>query len=134
MSVQRLHLANQTDGKCISCSPHILRWRYTTRPSALGREYDVLVSYKLGHSPQVFVIDPDLFSLTNDEIPHLYYDTRDPEFQAAACLCLYRKKYGEWHEEKLIAATVVPWVDLWLLYFEYWLATGDWEGGGEHPG
>jgi hypothetical protein len=133
MSLQRLHLNGETGGHCMSNKPHLLRWRYKTRPNALGREYEVLVSYKIGSSPDVFVIAPDLFSLTDERIPHLFYTTKDQEFRSAACLCLYMRKYGEWHAQKLIAATIVPWVDLWLLYFEYWLTTGNWEGGGEHP-
>jgi hypothetical protein len=30
--------------------------------------------------------------------------------------------------------TIVPWATKWLYYFEHWLATDDWQGGGEHPG
>jgi len=29
--------------------------------------------------------------------------------------------------------TVVPWTALWLLYFEEWLFSGEWAGGGLHP-
>ena len=29
--------------------------------------------------------------------------------------------------------TVVPWTSLWLFYFEDWLASNEWKGGGEHP-
>jgi hypothetical protein len=29
--------------------------------------------------------------------------------------------------------TIVPWVYLWLAYFEEWLWSDDWKGGGEHP-
>jgi hypothetical protein len=32
-----------------------------------------------------------------------------------------------------IADTIVPWAALWLVFYEYWLATGLWLGGGEHP-
>jgi hypothetical protein len=28
----------------------------------------------------------------------------------------------------------VPWAYLWLFYFEHWLATDEWQGGGKHPG
>lgn len=133
LSVQRLNLSAQTDGYCMSKKRHSIRWRYTTRPNAIGRDYDVLISYQVGYEPKAFVISPKLCELTESLIPHLYHNTKDHEFRSAACLCLYMKKYGEWHSEKLISDTIVPWVDLWLLYFEYWLATGEWEGGGEHP-
>ena len=29
--------------------------------------------------------------------------------------------------------TLIPWTAEWLWYFEDWLATGVWSGGGEHP-
>jgi hypothetical protein len=27
----------------------------------------------------------------------------------------------------------LPWAAYWLAFYEYWLATGHWLGGGEHP-
>jgi hypothetical protein len=30
----------------------------------------------------------------------------------------------------MIATTIIPWLALWLYYYEVWLATGHWEGGG----
>jgi hypothetical protein len=33
----------------------------------------------------------------------------------------------------MIANTIVPWSVLWLFYFEDWLCTGEWSGGGVHP-
>jgi hypothetical protein len=27
----------------------------------------------------------------------------------------------------------VPWTALWLFYFEEWLTSDDWKGGGIHP-
>ncbi len=33
-----------------------------------------------------------------------------------------------------LADTILPWASLWLFYYEVWLATGEWVGGGEHPG
>ena len=133
LSMQKLHLAAQTNGRCISHSPNILRWIYTTRPSELGRQYEVLINYDFGKSPRVFVVSPNIFELTDQKIPHLFYNIKDHEFREVACLCLYMKKYGEWHAEKLISSIFLPWIDLWLFYFEHWLATGTWEGGGEHP-
>jgi hypothetical protein len=32
-----------------------------------------------------------------------------------------------------ISDTIVPWAVLWLYYFEDWLATDEWKGGGKHP-
>jgi hypothetical protein len=27
----------------------------------------------------------------------------------------------------------VPWLLLWLSFYELWLITGEWHGGGVHP-
>jgi hypothetical protein len=34
----------------------------------------------------------------------------------------------------LLDRTIVPWAVLWLYFFEEWLRSGEWLGGGEHPG
>ncbi len=33
----------------------------------------------------------------------------------------------------LISETIVGWAALWLFYFEEWLVSNVWAGGGEHP-
>ena len=35
---------------------------------------------------------------------------------------------------KRIDQTIIPWTYTWLFYFEDWLSTDDWKGGGRHPG
>ena len=32
-----------------------------------------------------------------------------------------------------IADTIVPWAQEWLYYYEIWLATNEWCGGGHIP-
>jgi hypothetical protein len=32
-----------------------------------------------------------------------------------------------------IAYTILPWTSLWLYFYELWLVTGQWMGGGKHP-
>ena len=34
------------------------------------------------------------------------------------------------NRKDLISDTIIPWVADWLLYYELWLATGEWLGGG----
>jgi hypothetical protein len=33
----------------------------------------------------------------------------------------------------LYTETIVPWISEWLMYYELWLSTGEWLGGGIHP-
>jgi hypothetical protein len=32
-----------------------------------------------------------------------------------------------------LATTVVPWLEEWLVFYEGWLLTGTWQGGGTLP-
>jgi hypothetical protein len=69
---------------------------------------------------------PDLEALAGgNDLPHVY---RNP-----TRLCLFLPGAGEWQPWMRVDQTIVPWSLLWLWYFEEWLATGDWKGGGIHP-
>ena len=62
--------------------------------------------------------------------PHIYFNRADLQYPR---LCLYDPKERIWLPEEYIAETIIPWASNWLFFFEGWLATGKWEGGGRHP-
>jgi hypothetical protein len=104
-----------------------LVWRYQTSPSPLSRLYSVRIEYRQGSSPRVFADEPDLVALAGDRrLPHVYE-------QCPPRLCLYLPDCGEWCPWMRIDATIVQWVSLWLFYFEEWLVSNEWKGGGLHP-
>jgi hypothetical protein len=104
-----------------------LTWRYSATPSPLGRDYDVRIEFKQGGGPQIFVESPDLYGLAGGrKIPHLYQ-------QQPPQLCLYLPQTFEWQSWMRLDQTIVPWAALWLFYFEEWLASNQWKGGGRHP-
>ena len=104
-----------------------LVWRFDARPTVLSRRYRLRVQYYAGKNPDVFVEEPDLELLAEGrELPHVY---RKP-----LRLCLYTPGTGQWTPAKRIDQTIVPWTYTWLFYFEDWLAHGEWNGGGKHPG
>ena len=104
-----------------------LVWEFLATPSPLSRTYHVKIEYDEYSSPSVFVIDPDLHVLAdNRKLPHVYAD-HPPH------LCLYLPGTKEWSSDLLIATTTVPWTYLWLFYFEEWLLSNEWKGGGKHP-
>ena len=93
----------------------------------MSRTYSVRLEYDAWDVPRVFVRAPDLVALAGGrKLPHVYSErpTR---------LCLYLPGSRDWHRDLSLAATVVPWTYLWLYYFEDWLVTGEWKGGGQHP-
>lgn len=104
-----------------------LVWEFPATPSPLSRTYQVKIEYEEHSTPEVFILDPDLHVLAGDRaLPHIYAD-HPPR------LCLYLPGTREWLPEFLIATTIVPWTYLWLFYFEEWLLSNEWKGGGEHP-
>ena len=101
-------------------------WRYTATPFPLGRDYAIRVEFGPDHQPRVLVESPDLHELAGGrEIPHMYQQKK---------LCLYLPRTYEWQRWMRLDQTIVPWTSLWLFYFEEWLASDDWKGGGMHPG
>lgn len=104
----------------------VLTWRFQASPSPISRTYDLRLKYPFNGVPATFVDQPDLTSLANGaRIPHLYSEQ-------PARICLYLPSAYEWQSSMLLNRTIVPWAILWLWYFEDWLATGEWRGGGVH--
>lgn len=104
---------------------NVVVWTGELQPTPLSKNYTVRIVYSLGmNQPEVTVISPALVKRGNESIPHVYPGNK---------LCLFRPKKKEWTKEKLISQTIVPWISLWLYYYELWHATGEWLGGGEHP-
>jgi hypothetical protein len=92
----------------------------------LSRSYKIRIEYREDDTPKVFVESPDLTLLADGRsLPHVY---REPDH-----LCLYLPGTHEWTPGDRIDLTIVPWVSLWLFYFEEWLESDEWKGGGSHP-
>lgn len=103
------------------------QYEYHTQPTAMSRTYLIRLVYEQNKRPKVIVLEPDIVDIAGGRrLPHVYQQN-PPE------LCLYLPGAGEWSSELLLSNTIVPWTLLWLYYFENWLATDNWEGGGVHP-
>jgi len=93
------------------------------RPSPLSDTYTIQITYKVPGHPKVHVISPQLrLAPGYDRLPHVFSGNE---------LCLYLA--GEWRADMRISDFIIPWISLWLRFYEFWLATGSWEGGGTHP-
>lgn len=100
-------------------------WVGSLQPTPLSEAYLVRIFYRLGYRPKISVLSPKLqLPAGAIKLPHTYSKNE---------LCLYYPPNKEWDATRYIADYIVPWVALWLLYYEGWLATGVWHGGGiEH--
>jgi hypothetical protein len=103
-----------------------LIWDYRDRPTPLSREYTIRIIFQRGEMPNVLVTNPELSALSNGRpMPHVYHDPLR--------LCLTLPGTREWTGTMRIDQTFVPWATTWLFYFEDWLISDKWKGGGKHP-
>ncbi|MFY8284389.1 hypothetical protein AAEU31_12850 [Pseudoalteromonas sp. SSMSWG5] len=116
-----------------------VQWTGYLQPTPLSRLYKVIIKYTLNKLPVCIVTEPDLKVLASGEaIPHTYQNNTSIK---GTQLCLYLpkvkklNKVSEWQPTMFVADTFIPWASAWLFYFECWLSTENWHGGGvEHDG
>jgi hypothetical protein len=97
-------------------------WIGQLTPTRMSDTYTIRIRYKAPLRPVVEVISPALRSLPNKRIPHRF---------PLGDLCLHVN--GQWAANMFVANTIVGWTALWLIFYEAWLVTGEWEGGGHEP-
>lgn len=114
-----------------SCYIHhsTLTWEGTIRPTPLSRFYRVTVTYKIGKRPLVSVPGDELPGWDRPDLPHHFTIDRKNK---TVNICLHMGH--EFNDAMLISECIIPWAVEWLYYYEIWLATGEWCGGGKHPG
>ena len=118
---------NFPESKVKRISNKSLSWVGHIRPTLLSRLYSVKIKLENG-KVEVFVIDPVKLDIHKDKmlLPHVYSTPRQK-------LCLYFPDGKEWNKGKLLIDTIIPWTSEWLYFYEIWLITGEWYGGGtEH--
>ena len=94
-------------------------------PQPLSDTYSVKITYNAIIDPMVSVISPNLLLIPGAaKLPHVYPGDK---------LCLHYPGYHEWTKKMYIADKIIPWISLWLFYYELWHATEEWQGGGIHP-
>lgn len=90
-------------------------WLGTLKPTLASPSYCAEISYRMGKSPKVHLVEPRV----NPKSPHLYDDLS---------LCLYLPRDRSWHPGCLLVDTIVPWTAEWLLFYEYWQIHDEWIG------
>ena len=108
----------------------LFNWvEFDLQPTPLSRMYKILIVYIQGYTPYAYVLNPSLNELKNSDkiIPHLYDHERYK-------LCLHYPYSNDYNSNEEIGQQYIPWIKHWLYYFEEWLYTGEWKGGGVEPG
>ena len=108
-----------------SIRPSGFTWWLKTSPTAISDDYLLKVVYDQGKQPEVFVVHPKPLKMAKGakKLPHTF-KTKSQR------LCLYMVKYHEWNDSMRISETVIHWAIEWLYYYEHWVFTGKWLGGG----
>ena len=102
-----------------------LRVKGSLQPTPRSCWYKYEIKYWTKGTIKIFIRDPLIKTeLNGKKAEHLYKD---------GSLCLYFPKAKQFDSKKLIVDYIVPWISLWLFFYEIWLVTGYWKGGGIHP-
>ena len=102
----------------------VLQWSNYFTPTPMSDKYKIKLTLKEKSTPKVYVVEPVLNIPEGKRLPHVYPGNR---------LCLYAPHYKQWDANLYLVDTIIPWISEWLFYYELWLVTGEWSGGGEHP-
>jgi hypothetical protein len=95
------------------------------RPTLRSVTYRVRLDYRVGQPPEITVLSPELKAREEGgRLPHVYPGNK---------LCLFLPNAGEWTADMSLPHTIMPWISEWLFYYELWLVTGEWMGGGVEP-
>jgi hypothetical protein len=91
-------------------------------PGPIHSTYDVVIRYRVGTWPRVFLPGDQLRPLEpGGKIPHTY-GPNEP--------CLFYPSRASWRSDMKLSHTIVPWLSLWLTFYEMWRVTEEWNGGG----
>lgn len=108
----------------------LFNWvEFDLQPTPLSRMYKILIVYIQGYTPYAYVLNPSLNELKNSDkiIPHLYDHERYK-------LCLHYPYSNDYNSNEEIGQQYIPWIKHWLYYFEEWIYSEKWKGGGVEPG
>lgn len=127
-----LEVAARSDRACL--------WKGPIKP--YRKIFQISIFYRPPIAPEIFtcngvqplvqVHSPILERHANfDEgpIPHIYENRNE---LLLPFLCLFDPDAKEWTPDDSLTETTIPWTERWLFNYEFWLATGFWEGGGRH--
>jgi hypothetical protein len=102
---------------------NLLRAVGTLQPTPTCDQYTIELEYCDCRRPRVSVLRPELrLAPGKTKLPHVF---------AGNDLCLHLP--GDWRPDLRISEYILPWISFWLFFYEAWLITGEWLGGGHEP-
>jgi hypothetical protein len=103
-------------------------WNFNIKPFTFSKIYHISLKWNFNDvSPKVYILNQEVHEVAKKKtIPHLYC-------QKKIELCLYYPSSNGFSSEIPLCNTIISWTHLWISYYEDWLHSGEWKGGGIHP-
>jgi hypothetical protein len=116
------------------CTVHKNKYGFHAEISLRKGKYKVLVEYLCTDTVHVYLITPEII-MEDYGIIHTY-GMHSPMLHQKKLLrlCLTVPSKNEWSPTVPLLESYIPWAAEWTEFYELWLLTGVWHGGGEHPG
>lgn len=95
-------------------------------------KYKIRLDY-YGISPKIYIVEPEIDMSdfihihTFGKKYHYAYKKEIPQ------LCLTYYDTDKWNSSISLLESYIPWAIEWTEFYEIWLVTGFWYGGGVHP-
>ena len=87
-------------------------------------------------APKVYIISPKIRKKNGESPPHIYelhskWNSKEQHYDTLR-LCLYYPVNKEFVYGDMLMPTIISWAIKWTEFYELWLLTGEWFGGGIH--
>lgn len=129
LAIQALNLQRQFPECICKLRYDKLTWYGKIRPTPLSRIYSIkLICHNLNSRPTVILYGDYIEGIERSDFPH-HFRINKEKMEVELCLHMpYDFNYTD-----LISNTIIPWTQEWLFFYEIWLATSEWCGGGHNP-
>lgn len=128
LPVQAILLKKKYPESNIIVKQNTLVWLGKIRPTPFSREYHIEILCEKGNKPIVYLCEKNIEGIEKEDFPHFYPQKGKKQYKNKVHLCLNLPV--EFDYSFVIADTLIPWAQEWLFFYEIWLITGEWKGGG----
>lgn len=96
--------------------------------------YKIRLDYYVQSSPDVYVVSPVIDMSSSLDIHTFGLKYHGAYKKELPRLCLTHYDSDKWNSAIMLTESYIPWAIEWTEFYELWLLTGTWYGGGVHPG
>lgn len=128
LPVQAVLLKKKYPESTVTVKKNTLVWKGVIKPTPFSCGYNIEVLCEKGNKPKVYLCEPNIEGIEKDDFPHFYLQNKKRKYKNKVHLCLNLP--AEFDYSLAIADTLIPWAQEWLFFYEIWLITGEWKGGG----